>query len=182
VPVIGPGMKKILKGAVISGGHICTGFLIILTSDHKEKLACTKAVLIGSAAACLMCLYWSLMTPVQLSNHINRLTGIEQLLSNGRTSLAVLMPLALVWFMGLIAAMYGYVFASAMFLQTIFKKASLFIIAAVVALISFAFANLGAAESNIGGEISKYTYVLLAILLFLNSSIRSGRGVVNDDA
>jgi len=162
-PILGPGIKTISHGALIAAGQILTGSLIIASSDGNSPHSYVKATLIGSAVACLLCLYWSFMTPMQLSEHINRLTGIEMLLSNGRTSLAVLLPMAIIWFMALIATIYGSSFASAIYCQVAFGRIHPYISAAITATLSFLFASLRLAESNSLKLISPYCYGIAAV-------------------
>lgn len=166
-PLIGPGAAKIAAGSTVAAGHMTAGLLIVTQAGDRKGHICTRALLAGSAAACILCIYWSVMMPAQLSNHMNRLTGIEQLLSNGRTSLAVLLPISMIWLMVQTASMCGYSFSSALFIQTAVGRPNKYIAASSAAILSFLFANLGLAESDSARAVSSYTYagILLAVLV-----------------
>lgn len=169
-PVLGPGIAHILKGGIKAAGIISSGALILCLSEGKKAHDCRNSALLGASIAMLLCLYWSMMTPMQLSHHTNRLTGIEILLANGRTSLAVLTPMTIVWFMGLAAAVTGCCFTCALFFQNSLKSARNMICAAATVILAFLFANLGLAESNSLGYISDLTYpglLFLSVFMFI---------------
>ena len=176
-PVLGPGAKMIARGAVSAAGCILSGALIHVAADSEGKNThgCLKTVVIGSIISAVLCLYWSSMTPSQPAATGDRLSGIERLLSNGRTSLAVQLPMNIIWFLGYTAALFGSCFCSAMCLQRFFIKGSSRLHAfASVILIALA-AISGIAESKLAAEVSLFIWLPFTVALIIASIYYSFR-------
>ena len=169
-PVLGPGIEVIIKGGVKAAGIIVTSQLLLCFTECDNKHEYTKCAVFGAALAIAMCIYWAIMTPLQLSYHTHRLKGIELLLANGRTSLAVLLPMTILWFMGLTAVIAGSSFTSALFLQYTFSFKNAKLYAAISVILSLLLANLGLAESDSLNILSAYAYpvfIALIIIVFI---------------
>ena len=166
-PVFGPGKRALIKGALIVFGQMAAGVLLVLLADDKGRYECVKSVAAGGIGACVMCAYWSAMTPVQFTKHMNRLTGIELFLSNGRTSLAVLLPISLIWFTELLIAMYGSLYGAAASLRSVAADVKSAAAAAASALAALVIATAGLAESDILRKVMEFSWILAVCVLVL---------------
>ena len=164
-PVFGPGRHQIIKGALLVFGQMLSGILLVTLSDGGGRFECVKTAATGGIAASVLCVYWAAMTPVQLTKHINRLTGIELLLSNGRTSLAALLPITLICFAAMIMAMYGSVYGSAISINHILPDMKRPLIGLICAGGAFAAAALGIAESDMLKIVSEFGWIFMAAAL-----------------
>ena len=164
-PVLGPGRQRIIKGALLAFGQMLSGILLVMLAEGGGRFECVKTVATGGVAATALCVYWTAMTPVQLTKHINRLTGIELLLSNGRTSLAALLPITVICFAALIMAMYGSIYGSAISIKHIFRNIKRPFAGAISAAAVFAAAAAGIAESDMLRIVSEYSWIFMAAAL-----------------
>ena len=172
-------MSALLPGSITAAGHIASGILIVYISksSNVHKKSSVATALCGIAAAGIICLYWAVMSPIQLTSHSSRLTGISLLLSNGRNSLAALFPMTIIWFMGIIAAIAAFSFTGAFFIQKSINSKSMIFPIVMSATASFLLACLGFAESNTSRYISYYTFAamcIMTVILYITMKQKNG--------
>lgn len=169
-PVLGPGTGKLIEGSISAAGNISCGALLhlfIKYADPRGRRSCVRSVTIGCAAGLALCLYWSMMSPMQSDGRLDRLTRLELLLSNGRTDLGVQLPMTFSWFMAYIVALAGYSYISTAFCQEIAPRINGKYIAPFTALVAFIIATAGLAESSGATLVASWEYPAFAALLAL---------------
>lgn len=162
MPVLSPGFKSIIDGSISTAGSILGASLVFLTVDTDEhSCQCIKAVMIGSFIALVLCLCWSMMAPAQTAGY-DRLTAIARLLANGRSFLAIQLPVSFVFFLGLIAALAGYAMSAAILVQNAFSSLSGRLCGAVSVAAVFISASIGISERDISIAVSQWHYCFYA--------------------
>ena len=149
-PYVSVDAGRIAEGCVATAGYILSVAILYIPAENTGiyRHGCLKAVTIGVAIALVLCLYTAVLSPMQFKIEMNRLRSIELLLSNGRTSLGVQLPITLIWFIGYIVTLASYIFAGAVFVQQICRDLSPEIVAVLCSAIVFIIANTGLAESR----------------------------------
>ena len=176
-PVISCDYKDLLNGTLSAAGSISAVSIINLLPynkpfHNKRSIIC---IAIGAEISLLLCLYTAILTPMQTEISLDRLKIIEQILSNGRTSLGVQLPITLLWFGGFIAATASYAFVGTVFFQKAFPSADSRITTFLSVAIAFAMANTGCAESSILMKINLFVYAGTGVFIILCTEKRRRR-------
>jgi len=95
----------------------------------------------------------------------NRLQSIELLLSNGRTSLGVQLPVTLLWFLGLILSAASYAFSGAFILDYAVSSIGSKLAGIICITAAFIAANTGLAESYIMEKVQLFIYPVSAVII-----------------
>lgn len=174
-PALGPGIPSLIEGAVRVAGwlSLLTGTFLIAEKDGEKSLL-NPVRLTGRCCliAALLVLLHGLMTPpLVYTEKQSRFFLLDTLLSNGRSTLSLQLPLMILWFIGLFLLLLFDVFFAAAMLQTALPKLKkrpcvLLVLAAITALSIF---NL--TSGDLPNLTARWLYALHGAILLLSMAM-----------
>lgn len=126
-PLLGPGVPLLARGALNGAGMLCPFVIVWLCSEPDERdaqrrgLLAVPVALVGLVCAGLAALY-AMMAPAAVGASLSDGFQIDRLLSNGRASLLLQLPLVLLWYFGLLFCTAGNIFLAAKLAQLVVPK------------------------------------------------------------
>lgn len=145
-PVLGPGVPKLLDGAVRVAGWLSLPIGLTLIAEPGERGDVRpwnpmKTLALSVGLSTFVCLMNSMMTPARLDSVAStRFYQLDALLSNGRTSLSLQLPTIALWFISLFYALLFDAFSCAALLETAIprlnRRASVWITLIAVSLLT----------------------------------------------
>lgn len=168
-PVLGPGIEPVLTGAIRIAGWFCMPAMLGLLSEsgksvdpmHPMRMFFACALI----AAALMILR-ALMLPSMVDGELNHYFFLmDTLLSNGRANISLQLPMAMLWFTGMLFSLLLDAYLTAAALQAALPKLSGKLLAFFsVGLIAF-FALSGWATREIDLPAAAFAYPAFGLLL-----------------
>ena len=118
-PILGPGVRSLSRGCLETAGAMAGAMTpLLFREDEDSGSHCAlRSLSAGSAVAAALCIYEALMSPSLAMGSASQLSVLDALLANGRASLALMLPMILMWFTGVFVTLNGYGFVGASALQ-----------------------------------------------------------------
>jgi len=127
-PIFGPGLPEIIDGAISTAGWLSLSAGLLLAAENepgvpKPRIRPLTGLLLCVGIAAFLLALRSLMTPtLPESTLATRYFRQDILISNGRASLSLQLPLTILWFMGLFYLLLYDALSCALMVQNIFPK------------------------------------------------------------
>lgn len=118
-PILGPGVRPLARGCLETAGVLAGAMTPLLFREDETggKHCALRSLSAGCAVATALCLYEALMSPSLAMGSASQLSVLDALLANGRASLALMLPMVVLWFTGVFTTLTGYGFTGAAALQ-----------------------------------------------------------------
>jgi len=122
-PVLGPGISRLLTGALRTAGWFQLPVALYLTAEpdisgRPTPLFAAKTLEICAMFSVFICMIAAMTTPAILDENLfTRAFRLDALLANGRTGLAQQLPTIALWYLGLFYALLFDMFTAAAMLQ-----------------------------------------------------------------
>lgn len=173
-PVLGPGLEPVLTGAIRIASWFCMPALLGLVSEGGEKGDPMHPIRMFFACALIsaaLMVLRSLMLPSMVDGELNHYFFLmDTLLSNGRANISLQLPMAMLWFVGMLFGLLMDAYLTAAALQAALPKLSGKLLAYIsVALIAF-FALSGWATREIDLPAAAFAYPAFGLLLIASAA------------
>lgn len=147
------------RGSIYVAGSVTAAALIhMIAGEDDSSGGVLRGSIIGALIALVLSVYTSVMSPVDIASVHSRLQNIEMLISNGRTSLGVQLPITLAWFLGYLLVLTSYCYSAALFMQNALRGQRPVVPSVMSAIAVFVFANCGLAESEGLEVVGRYAF------------------------
>ena len=168
-PVFGPGMGALAEGTVAVAGYQAAVPMIhsLSVRENKKRVSCVASLGIASLAALMLCLFRGMMAPVLTNIGLTRYLQFDTLITNGRESLSLQLPLLVALHAGFIVSLAGYSLVAAGSIQRITPKLDGRVCGAIALGLVFLLCMINAAESDGAIIAAKWEFVSTSAALLL---------------
>lgn len=173
LPVWGPGLWEIVDGGVQVAGWISSIAAIYLiaepgASGKTPLLAPAKILGVCGLASCLLIILKNMMTPSMFMERAPSIFfQLDTLLSNGRASLSLQLPMAILWFVSLLFLLLYDAFISAAMLERLLPKIGKHLCMTVILTGIGALSLSGVASREAAANVSRWLYAVHGTMVSL---------------